>query len=375
MNRLRELEKFGQSAWLDYIRRDILVDGTLQKLVDEDGIGGLTSNPAIFQQAIAESDLYDRSIREFLHRDPTATTMELYEALAVQDIQLAADILLPRHEATQGVDGYVSLEVSPHLARDAEGSIAEARHLWGKVNRPNLLIKIPATRECIPAIEQLLGEGINVNITLMFSMTHYEQVAQAYLGALRKASDPTRMASVASFFVSRVDTAVDAALERVGSPAALELRGRTAIANSKLTYQRYLELFYGRSFEHWRQMGAHPQRVLWASTSTKNPEYRDVLYVEELIGDDTVNTLPPSTVDAFRDHGKARVSLTEDIEGARSTLRQLDELGIDLDSITEELQRVGVEKFAQPFDALLTTLDTRRREILDPATAGAALES
>jgi len=365
MNRLRELEKYGQSAWLDYIRRDMLVDGSLQRLVEEDGIGGLTSNPAIFQQAIAEGDLYDRAIREILNRNRSATVVEIYETLAVQDIQMAADILLPRHRATQGVDGYVSLEVSPHLARDSAGSVSEARHLWQRVNRPNLLIKIPATAECIPAVEQLLSEGINVNITLMFSLAHYEAVAQAYLRALGRSSDPQKMASVASFFVSRVDTAVDAELERLGSERALGLRGRIAIANSKLTYQRYLELFYGKDFEHWRDMGARPQRVLWASTSTKNPDYRDVMYVEELIGDDTVNTIPPSTIESFRDHGVCRSTLSADIEGARVALRELDELGIDLGIVGEELQRVGVEKFAKPFDSLLETLGVKRAEILE----------
>ena len=375
MNRLKELETYGQSPWLDYIRRDILVDGTLQRLVEEDGVGGLTSNPAIFQQAIAESDLYDSDIHTILSQNRATTIAELYEKLAVRDIQMAADILLPTFEATQGVDGYVSLEVSPHLARDCDGSIAEARHLADLVDRPNLLIKIPATEECVPAIEELLAEGINVNVTLMFSMAHYEAVAQAYLRALPRCEDPTRMASVASFFVSRVDTAVDQALEQQGSDKALALRGRAAIANSKITYQRYLELFYGKEFEHWRTMGARPQRVLWASTSTKNPSYRDVVYVEELIGGETVNTIPPSTLEAFREHGNSRASLTEDIDGAHYVLRELEAVGIDLRGITEELQVVGVEKFAQPFDSLMETLTLKRAEILEEMTTRAAMES
>jgi transaldolase len=374
MNRLKELAKFGQTPWLDYIRRDMLEDGTLQRLVGDDGVGGLTSNPAIFQQAIADSDLYDVAIHEILQQNRASTIVELYEKLAVQDIQMAADILMPTFESTQGVDGYVSLEVSPHLARDAEGSVAEARHLADLVSRPNLLIKIPATEECIPAIEQLLAEGINVNVTLMFSMAHYDSVAQAYLRAMGRNSDPKRMASVASFFVSRVDTAVDEELDRLGTEKALGLRGRIAIANSKVTYQRYLELFYGKGFEHWRTMGARPQRVLWASTSTKDPTYRDVTYVEELIGDETVNTIPPSTLEAFRDHGSCRPSLTEDIESARMKLRELGELGIDLNEITEELQRVGVEKFAKPFDSLMETLSLKRAEILEEMMTRAALE-
>jgi transaldolase len=375
MNRLKELDNYGQTPWVDYIRRDILNDGTLQRLVEDDGVGGLTSNPAIFQQAIAESDLYDTAIHDILQLNRATTISELYERLVVQDIQMAADILMPTFDATHGVDGYVSLEVSPHLARDADGSVAEARRLSKLVNRPNLLIKIPATQECIPAVEQLLAEGINVNITLMFSMTHYEAVAQAYLRAMRKNADPRRMASVASFFVSRVDTAVDEELDKLGSEKALDLRGRIAIANSKIAYQRYLELFYGKGFEHWRTMGARPQRVLWASTSTKNPTYRDVLYVEELIGGETVNTIPPSTLEAFRDHGSCRSSLTEDVDGARMYLTQLDELRIDFDAITEELQRVGVEKFAKPFDSLMETLSLKRADILEEMATRAAMET
>jgi len=359
MNPLRQLQARGQAVWLDYIRRDILLDGSLRRMVEEDGVSGVTSNPAIFQKAIGESDLYDQAIQDYLKSEPHGQVERLYEALVVEDIRLAADILMPVFEATGGRDGFVSLEVSPHLARDADGSVAEARHLWGLVDRPNLMIKVPATTECIPAIEQLLGEGINVNVTLMFSLAHYEAVSHAYLRGLERCQSPERLASVASFFVSRVDTKVDGRLEELGGEAAAALLGTIAIANSKLTYARYQELFEGAAFQAMRDRGAAVQRVLWASTSTKNPAYRDVIYVEELIGPDTVNTIPPQTLEAFRDHGKVGLTLLDDWSGARAQIAELASLGIDLDTATEELQQEGLEKFAAPFDSLLETLRSK----------------
>ncbi len=371
MNPLRQLQAQGQAVWLDYIRRDILLDGSLRRMVEDDGVTGVTSNPAIFQKAIGESELYDSAIQDYLTGEPEGSVEDLYEALVVEDIRLAADILTSVFESTSGRDGFVSLEVSPHLARDAEGTLAEARHLWQRVGRPNLMIKVPATGECVPAIEGLLAEGINVNVTLMFSMAHYEAVAGAYLRGLERCESPDRTASVASFFVSRVDTKVDEILENLGSEAAAQLMGKIAIANSKLTYARYQELFEGASFEAMRSRSAVPQRVLWASTSTKNSAYRDVIYVEELVGPNTVNTIPPETLEAFRDHGKVGPTLLEDWSGARRELDELASLGVDLAIATEELQQEGLEKFAMPFDSLLDTLRSKR----DSLRPGVSLSS
>ncbi|MGB5551247.1 MAG: transaldolase [Thermoanaerobaculia bacterium] len=374
MNPLRELQAQGQAVWLDYIRRDILLDGSLRRMVDEDGVSGVTSNPAIFQKAIGESELYDQAIQDYLTAEPQGQVEGLYEALVVEDIRLAADILLSVFEGTKGRDGFVSLEVSPHLARDADGTLAEARHLWQRVERPNLMIKVPATTECMPAVEELLAEGINVNVTLMFSMAHYEAVAGAYLRGLERCQSPERLASVASFFVSRVDTKVDEILENLGGEAALDLLGKIAIANSKLTYARYQELFEGDSFRLMRDRGGAPQRVLWASTSTKNPAYRDVIYVEELIGPATVNTIPPETLEAFRDHGKVGPTLLEDLSGASRQIDALDSLGIDLQAATEELQQEGLEKFAMPFDSLLDTLRSKSDSLLAGVSVRSGVE-
>ena len=371
MNPLRQLQAQGQAVWLDYIRRDILLDGSLRRMVEDDGVTGVTSNPAIFQKAIGESELYDSAIQDYLTGEPEGSVEDLYEALVVEDIRLAADILTSVFESTSGRDGFVSLEVSPHLARDAEGTLAEARHLWQRVGRPNLMIKVPATGECVPAIEGLLAEGINVNVTLMFSMAHYEAVAGAYLRGLERCESPDRTASVASFFVSRVDTKVDEILENLGSEAAAQLMGKIAIANSKLTYARYQDVFEGAVFEAMRSRGAVPQRVLWASTSAKNPAYRDVVYVEELVGPNTVNTIPPETLEAFRDHGKVGPTLLEDWSGARRELDELASLGVDLAIATEELQQEGLEKFAMPFDSLLDTLRSKR----DSLRPGVSLSS
>ena len=370
MNRLKALTNQGQAVWLDYIRRDLLEEGELERMIREDGVTGVTSNPAIFQKAIGESELYDAQIRAILESDPEAGTQEVYERLAIADIRQAADILRPVYDATDGADGFVSLEVSPHLARDTDGTLREARSFWSRVDRPNLMIKVPASREGIPAVEQLLAEGIHVNITLMFSLRHYEAVARAYLRGVGSAGEPRAAASVASFFVSRVDSAIDAELEERASEEARALQGKVAIANSKLTYARYREIFHGASFAPLAEQGARPQRVLWASTSTKNPAYSDVLYVEELVGRETVNTVPPSTLDAFRDHGRVAETLTAGLDEARRTLQRLEELGIDLEATAEKLQEEGLVKFAQPFDRLLETLDEKRRSLASAVMTG-----
>ena len=364
MNRLRALSEAGQAVWLDYIRRDVLTGGELAKLVERDGVSGVTSNPAIFQKAIGESDLYDEEIGAILLENPEIGTVELYERIAIHDIRLAAAILRPVWERTGGRDGYVSLEVSPHLARDTGGTVAEARRLWKAVGRENLMIKVPATAEGIPAIEELLAGGIHVNVTLMFSLADYEAVAGAYLRGVARARRPERSASVASFFVSRVDSKVDARLAEIGAPEALSLAGKIGIANSKQAYRRFREIFHGDAFAELAGRGAAPQRVLWASTSTKNPAYRDVLYAEELIGPETVNTLPPETLEAFRDHGVVEPRLLAGHEEAAAQLERLASVGVDLDEVTAALQREGIVKFAQPFDRLLETLDGKRAALL-----------
>ena len=363
MQHLKEIQKYGQSIWLDYIRRDLITSGELKRLVDE-GLLGMTSNPTIFHKAIAQSSDYDDSLRAILKSDPSADTKTLYEHLAIQDIQMTADILRPTYDATDGVDGVVSLEVSPHLAYDTPGTINEARYLWQTVNRPNLLIKVPSTPQGIPAIETLISEGININITLMFSLQHYGAVSHAYIRGIERNPAPQRVTSVASFFVSRVDTYVDRELEKIGTAEALALRGKAAVANTKLTYHRFREVFYGEEFAVQRQRGASIQRPLWGSTSTKNPAYPDLLYVEELIGPDTVNTIPPETLDTFRDHGQIRPTLQEGIEDARQILADLTGVGVNLDAITEQLQEDGVKAFADSFDQLLNALEEKRKVIL-----------
>ncbi len=363
-NPVADLRAQGQSIWLDYIRRSLMQSGELKYLI-ENGVTGMTSNPTIFDKAISGSDEYDEALASLLQKDAMAEPKRLFEQLAVEDIRAAADLLRPVWEQTKGVDGYISLEVAPELARNTQGSINEARRLWKTVDRPNLLIKIPSTKEGIPAIETLLGEGINVNITLMFSMAHYEAVAQAYLKGLAKCAKPERLASVASFFVSRVDTMVDEALEKVGTPEAAKLRGKAGVANSRRVYQRFREIFYGDAFEQWRKRGAHVQRVLWASTSTKNPAYSDVLYVEELIGADTINTMPPQTFEAFADHGKVRgATVEQDVKQSLDDLAAIEQVGVSLDAVTEKLQDDGVASFAKSFNQLMATLDEKRKKIL-----------
>ena len=364
MNPLKQLYGQGQSVWLDFIRRSLITSGDLNRLIDEDGVRGMTSNPAIFEKAIAGSADYDESLRRALQRNPHGEIKALYEILAIEDIQMAADVLRPIYEETRGADGYVSLEVSPALAHDTEGTIAEAERLWKTVNRPNLMIKVPATSEGASALETLVARGVNVNATLMFSLKHYEAIAHAYIRGLKKCEHPERIASVASFFVSRVDTAVDAALEAIGTPDALELRGKAAVANAKLTYRRFREIFEDRGFVDLAARGARVQRPLWASTSTKNPEYRDVIYVEQLIGADTVNTLPPATLNAFCDHGRVATTLTKNVGEAEEHIAALSEFGIDLDAVTDRLQVDGVASFAQSFEGLLEALRKKRSAAL-----------
>jgi transaldolase/glucose-6-phosphate isomerase len=375
MNALKALQDHGQAVWLDFLSRGFIAKGGLKKLVDEDGLRGVTSNPSIFENAIGNSDEYDGAIAQLL-QDGDKSAGELFEQLAVEDIQKATDVLRPVFDATHGADGFVSIEVSPYLATDTQGTVAEAKRLWREVGRHNLMIKVPGTPEGLPAIRELLAEGINVNITLLFAQAVYEQVVEAYLSGLEalaaKGGDVSRMASVASFFVSRIDTAVDKLLDdkiaRANDPdekARLDaLKGKIAIANAKLAYQRYLRLFAGERWATLANNGARPQRLLWASTGTKNKAYSDVLYVEELIGPDTVNTMPVATMDAFRDHGKPRDSLLEDPAGAQRQLGDLARAGISLDSVTGKLVEDGVRLFADAADKLLAAVAKKRTQIL-----------
>ena len=368
---LKELAKLGQSIWLDYIRRSLITSGELKRLVDE-GLGGVTSNPAIFEKAITGSDDYADQLAELQqHKDLDAMT--LYERLAVRDIQDAAGVLRPVYDRTHGRDGFVSLEVSPFLANETQATISEARRLWKLVNRPNLMVKIPGTAAGVPAIEQAISEGININVTLLFSQEMYEQVALAYIAGLEKARDPARVASVASFFVSRIDSAVDSRIDQLQKTATPEQRarlepllGRVAIANAKLAYERYKMIFSGPRWEVLAKRGAQTQRVLWASTSTKNPKYRDVMYVEELIGADTVNTVPPATLDAFFDHGEIRPSLESKVEDARKVMKDLETAGISMQEVTGNLLVQAVKLFAEPFDKLLNAVDAKCKLALKP---------
>jgi transaldolase len=365
MNSLRQLQDCGQSIWLDYIRRDLIMSGEFQRLVEEDGVHGVTSNPTIFDKAIEAGNTYDDALRLLLSADPDRDSLTLFEKLEVEDLQMAADILRPVYDQTNGSDGFVSIEVSPRLAYDTAGSIAEAQRLWKAVSRPNLMVKIPSTVPGIRAVEVLIAEGININITLMFSLAHYEAVAQAYLRGLRRNANPHQVSSVASFFVSRVDTEVDRALEAVGTPEALSLRGKIAIANARVVYQRFREIFLGTPFEEFRRRTARLQRPLWASTGTKNPAFSDVLYVEQLIGPHTINTIPPATLSAFRDHGRVQPTLETGEQDARQALARLAELGIDLGTITEKLLADGITAFTHSLDELLASLNEKRKVLLE----------
>jgi transaldolase/glucose-6-phosphate isomerase len=362
-NPLKALNTYGQSPWMDYIRRDLLLGGGLKKMIDQDGLRGMTSNPTIFEKAITGSKNYSDILES-----PDSKKLDakgVYEKIAIRDVQDAADIFKGVYAETKGRDGYVSLEVSPLLANDTQKTIDEARRLWKTVSRENVMIKVPATPEGIPAIRQLLEDGININITLLFAQSAYEQVAEAFLSALearvKKGQDVSKIASVASFFVSRIDTLIDgqieAKLKTETDPKKKELlqsiEGKIAIANAKLTYKKYQELFGGARWKALAAKGAQTQRLLWASTSTKNPKYRDVLYVEELIGADTVDTIPPATFDAFRDHGKLRNSLTENVDAAAKTMSDLEKAGISMKGATEKLVVDGVKLFAEAFDKLL----------------------
>jgi transaldolase / glucose-6-phosphate isomerase len=367
-NPLKDLLKYGQSVWLDYIRRDLLTSGELKRLIEEDGLRGMTSNPAIFEKAIADSTLYS-DILQSLRSRSDLDAKGRYEILAIRDIQDAADFLRPVYDSSKRRDGYVSLEVSPYLARNTEGTLAEARRLWQTVGRENVMIKVPGTAEGIPAFQQLISEGININVTLLFSQEVYKRVADAYIAGLEQLSarggDVSKIASVASFFISRIDSSVDAIVgERLKAskeqPEQEQLKsmlGKVAIANGKQTYVSYQKIFSGDRWKVLSTKGAQTQRVLWASTSTKNPNYRDVLYVEELIGPDTVNTIPPATLDAFRDHGRARPSLTEDVESANRTMETAAKLGISMKEVTDKLTDDGVRLFAEAFDKLLKAVE------------------
>ena len=375
MNPVKTLENHGQAVWLDFLARGFVAKGDLKGLIETDGVKGVTSNPSIFEKAIASSDEYDAPIGKTLKRGDRPVA-DLFERLAVEDIQNAADVLRPVYDRLDGNDGFVSLEVSPYLAMDTMGTVAEAKRLWKDVHRKNLMIKVPATPEGLPAIERLIGEGISVNITLLFSQEVYRQVVEAYLKGLEKyvgkGGDPSHIASVASFFVSRIDTMVDKQIDekiaQANDPGEKErlaaLKGGIAIANAKMAYQDYKRLFAGDRWEKLAAKGAKPQRLLWASTGTKNKDYSDVLYVEELIGPNTVNTVPPATLDAFRDHGKVRDSLEENIEAARHALDELDRSGISLDAITTELVKDGVKQFADAADKLYGAVAHKRAAVL-----------
>ena len=387
-NPLKQLLTFGQSIWLDYIRRDLLKTGELQRLIDEDGLRGMTSNPSIFEKAIGDSNLY----QDFLDTFASRTDLDAkgrYELLAIRDIQDAADLLQPVYKSTRRHDGYVCLEVSPYLANDTEGTLAEARRLWTSVARDNVMIKVPGTPAGIPAFRQLISEGINVNVTLLFAQEVYEEVAAAYIDGVERfaatGGDVGKIASVASFFISRIDTLIDStAVEKLKTESdpsrktkLQAIQGKVAIANGKLTYEAYEKIFSTPRWKALAAKGAQTQRVLWASTSTKNKAYRDVIYIEELIGPDTVNTVPPATLDAFRDHGKSRQSLTEDIEGARKTMSDLAAAGISMKEITDKLTADGVKLFADAFDKLLEAVEknTKREKVPQVNKQSATLPS
>jgi transaldolase/glucose-6-phosphate isomerase len=366
-NPLKALLGYGQSMWLDYIRRDLLTSGQLKTMIEEDGLRGMTSNPSIFEKAIGDSSLYDDVLKSLASRNDLDTTAR-YEQIAIRDIQGAADILRPVYESSQFKDGYVSLEVSPLLAMKRQETIDEGRRLWKTVNRENVMIKVPGTAEGLPAIRQLIGEGINVNVTLLFAQEVYEKVAEAYILGVedlaKRGGNLKKMAGVASFFISRIDSLVDSMIDdKLKTTDAAQqtllksLKGKVAIANGKLTYQRYQKIFSGPRWEALASKGAQTQRVLWASTSTKNPAYRDVMYVEELIGPQTVNTMPPATIDAFRDHGKLRNSLTEDVAGAQNVMDDLAKAGISISEVTTKLTNDGVKLFADAFHKLLAVVE------------------
>jgi transaldolase/glucose-6-phosphate isomerase len=367
-NPLKALLSYGQSMWLDYIRRDLITSGKLKTMINDDGLRGMTSNPSIFEKAIADSHLYDDMLKSLGSRADLDATSR-YEQIAIRDIQDAADMLRPVYQSSEFRDGYISLEVSPLLALETQKTIDEGRRLWKAVNRENVMIKVPGTAEGLPAIRQLIGDGININVTLLFAQEVYEKVTEAYIAGLedlaKRGGNLKKMAGVASFFISRIDTLVDSMIEdklKTTKDAQTQtllksLLGKVAIANGKLTYQRYQRIFSGPRWEALASKGAQTQRVLWASTSTKNPAYRDVMYVEELIGPDTVDTMPPATVDAFRDHGRLRNSLAEDVAGAQKVMDDLAKAGISIKEVTTRLTTDGVKLFADAFHQLLAAVE------------------
>jgi len=362
-SRLHELSEHGQSVWIDSLSREWLRDGTLQKLIDEDAVVGVTSNPTIFQKAMSEGDWYDDQLRELIQQEDDVR--EIFWQLAVADVKEACDVLRAVWDGGKGQDGYVSLEVDPDLAYEREATIEQALKLHEWVDKPNLHVKIPATEPGLGAIEECIARGKSINVTLIFSLARYEAVAQAYLRGLERlvesGGDPSRVASVASFFVSRVDTEADTRLDAVGHP---ELKGKLAIANAKLAYQRYQELFAGERWGALAAKGATRQRCLWASTSTKNPEYRDVMYVEELIGPETVNTMPIETIEAFQDHGVVADTLEQGVDEAQKLLEALASAGVDYDDVTDTLEREGVQKFSDSFTELLEGISAKRGELV-----------
>lgn len=363
--KINELNELGQSVWLDFIQRSLIQSGDLLDYVEK-GLSGVTSNPAIFEKAISGGSEYDSQMEQLAQEGKSP--QEIYEALTVEDARQAADVLLPIFEQTSGQDGFFSLEVEPHLAHDKQGTVIAAQRLFKAVDRPNIMIKVPATEEGYQATQQLIEEGININITLMFSLSQYERVAEAYLAGMEKrladAYDVKHIASVASFFVSRVDTKVDKLLDKVGTPNAKALKGKIGIANAKMAYQRFKEIFHSERWSHLAERGAHVQRVLYGSTGTKNPDYPDVMYVNNLIGADTVNTIPPETLAAFLDHGAAVLTIENDIDEARAQLDQLAKLGINLDDATRELLDEGVQNFVKPYDSLLNVISEKSAELI-----------
>lgn len=370
INPLQKIKALGQSIWLDYIQRNILENGELVRMIEEDGLAGMTSNPAIFEKAINEHDDYHEAISRLIHSGFSAT--EIYESLAIEDVQHAADLFLPVYNESNGRDGFVSLEVSPHLAYNTELTITEAKRLWKLLDRPNVMIKVPATREGISAIEQIIAAGINVNVTLLFGLERYRQVSDAFMSGLETRATQGKtldhIASVASFFVSRIDALVDKRLDDLAKfdtgGTASTLRGKTAVACARLAYQHFLNWTESSRWHALSKQGAQIQRLLWASTSAKDPAYDDIKYVEALIGEETVNTMPLQTLAAYRDHGQPALRIEQELDEASALQRKLREIDIQLDAITEQLEKEGVKKFIDPFDKLLECLNEQKSRFL-----------
>ena len=363
--KLHALAEVGQSVWLDYIQRSLITSGGLQTYIDK-GLRGITSNPSLFEDAIADSHDYDEQIQKLAQQEKS--TQEIYEELTVEDARMAADVLRPVFNETDGLDGFFSLEVNPHLAHDRQGTVREAIRLFSRVDRPNVMIRVPATEEGVAAFQELIEEGININVTLMFSLAQYDAIAEAYIAAMEKRAENAynlkQIASVASIFVSRLDTKVDKMLEAFITPKAQSLKGQIGLANAKIAYQHFKEYFQSERWGRLEERGARVQRVLYGSTGTKNPKYSDVMYVENLIGKNTVNTIPPKTLEAFIDHGSITLTLEHGLEEAREQLNRLPELGINLDDVTHELLEEGVEKFIKPYDSLLKTIADKKTALV-----------